>query len=170
MIDRENFLSFYAEAERPLRAYLLASTGDLHEAEDLAQNVWRALWRKLDQYDERRSFRAWAMGMARMEALKWRQRMARSRLILSEEAVARLADTAEEVAGEVDARRIFLLDCLRELGDRAARVLHLKYYEGKKAREIAALLGGRTGAVEMLVTRARRQLRDCVERKVAEAG
>ena len=43
-MEREKFLEHYMEIQRPLRAYLLAATGDLHEADDLSQVVWQVLW------------------------------------------------------------------------------------------------------------------------------
>jgi autotransporter-associated beta strand protein len=38
-MKREDFLQHYMAVQRPLRAYLLAATGDLHEADDLCQEV-----------------------------------------------------------------------------------------------------------------------------------
>ena len=78
-MEREEFLEHYLEIQRPLRAYLLGATGCLHETDDLSQVVWQVLWKKLDEFDERRSFKAWSFGIARLEVLKWRQRKARSR-------------------------------------------------------------------------------------------
>ena len=169
-MQREDFLAHYMEVQRPLRAYLLASTGDLHEADDLSQAVWEVLWTKLDQYDDTRSFKAWSFGIARLEVLKWRQGHARSREVLSEEAVTQLAETGSDHAEPISARHGFLLDCIAELADMARRVLNLKYGEGHRSREIGEMIDRTAEAVDMMLSRTRKALRECVDRKTMEAG
>ncbi|MEM7391382.1 MAG: sigma-70 family RNA polymerase sigma factor, partial [Verrucomicrobiota bacterium] len=126
-MNQEDFIEEYMRIQRPLRAYLFAATGDLHETDDLYQVVWQCLWRKLDQYDPARPFKSWAFGVARMEVLKWRQREARSRELLSEETLARLADTANEEAEELTARHTFLIECVNQLDERPRRALEMRY-------------------------------------------
>lgn len=169
-MDREDFLKHFMDCERSLRAYLLGVTGSCHDTEDILQNVWGILWRKLDDYDASRPFAAWAFGVARLEALKWRQRQARSREILSEAAVAALAETAAEQAEEISARHVFLLACIEELKGTQRRVLEMKYQHGMKIREVAEALRIRVAAVEMMLVRVRRGLRDCIDKKMAHAG
>ena len=102
--DHRRFLRHFLPAEPLLRSYLLAATGDVHAADDLLQEVSSVLWEKLDQYDEARPFRAWALGIARLEVLKWRQRLARSREALSGDTLGALAEAAAELAPEIDER------------------------------------------------------------------
>ena len=99
MNDTQNHAEFerlFLPAQTTLRGYLLAATGDGSVADDLFQNVATVLWRKFGEYDRSRSFAAWAVGIARLEVLKRRQTLARSRLVFSEEAVAALAEAAKE--------------------------------------------------------------------------
>ena len=167
-MEREKFLENYMEIQQPMRAYLLAATGDLHEAEDLCQRVWQVLWRKLDQFDSKRSFKAWSFGIARLEVLKWRQKMARSREILDEETIAKLADTSRDHAAHLSQQHIFLLECVAELARKTRRVLDLKYVQGHRSKEIGKLIDRSTAAVDMMLSRTRKALRDCIERKSME--
>lgn len=164
-MEREQFLEYYMEIQRPLRAYLLAATGDLHEADDLCQVVWQMLWKKLDQYDDSRSFKTWSFGFARMEVLRWRQQKARSREVLSEDALEKLAETGRDHALQISARHGFLLDCISELASLARKVLDLKYGEGRISREIGKMINRSAEAVDMMLSRIRKSLRECIERK-----
>ena len=83
MTDREDFIKYFTDVEHALRAYLLAATRNLSDADDLFQAVWIVLWNKFLQFDPSRSFRSWAVGVARLEVLKWRQQQARSREVSS---------------------------------------------------------------------------------------
>ena len=79
MLECQEFLNRFLREERFLAAYLLSATGNFHASEDLLQTVARILWEKLADYDEARPFGAWALGVAHLEVLKWRQQAARSR-------------------------------------------------------------------------------------------
>ncbi len=168
-MEREQFLEHYMDIERSLRGYLLAATGDLHEANDLSQVVWQVLWKKLDQFDEARSFKAWSFGIARFEVLKWRQGKARSREILCEETIAELADTAIDHSAYLSERRFFLMECVAELTKKSRRVLDLKYKEGHRSKEIGGMINRSAEAVDMMLSRTRKILRDCVKRKTMKA-
>lgn len=168
-MEREQFLEHYMEIQRPLRAYLLAATSNLHETEDLSQIVWQVLWRKLDQFDEARPFKAWSFGVARLEVLKWRQGKARSREVLSEETLDRLADTSTNFADHLSERHVYLLDCIAELAGSSRRVVDMKYAEGRRSREIGELIKKSAEAVDMMLSRIRKALRECVDRKTMGA-
>jgi len=139
-MEREQFLENYMEIQRSLRAYLLAATGNLHETDDLSQVVWQVLWKKLDQYDDARPFKAWSFGVARLEVLKWRQSKARSREVLCEGTLDKLADTSSGLNEHFSARHGFLLDCVSELAEHARKVIEMKYSDGRRSKEIGELI------------------------------
>ena len=165
--DHRRFLREFLPAESLLRSYLLAATGDMHAADDLLQEVSSVLWEKIDQYDEARPFRFWALGIARLEALKWRQRLARSRETLSADTLTVLADTAVDEAAEIDERLVHLRRCVRRLQETTRQVLGLRYWRRLPIRQVADQVGKSVAAIEMVLVRARRSLRECVERRLA---
>jgi RNA polymerase sigma-70 factor, ECF subfamily len=166
--DTDKLLKHFVEEDMVLRAYLLAATRNEHDAQDLLQTVWKILWEKYAQYDERRPFRAWAFGVARLEVLKWRQSKGRSREFLSEDTLQLIAQSAEEQSEEIDLRGEFLRDCVKSLKGPWYRVLRMKYYQEKSIREIAEAIGSTCAAVEMVLVRARRALRACIEGKLQQ--
>ncbi len=166
MLNHQEFLQQFLRERRTLEAYLLSATGDLHTAEDLLQSVARILLEKLPEYDTQRPFGPWAMGVTRLEALKWRQQVSRSREVLSEDAANLLAQTAMAEAAEADVRLQMLTECLTRMAGTARRALEMKYGQGQRIAEIARSLGKTVAAVEMMLVRGRRDLRACVERKL----
>lgn len=167
-MDHQHFLSCFLREELLLRAFLQATTGDVHETDDLLQTVARVLWEKFGQYDENRPFRRWALGVARLEVLKWKQGKARSRVVLSDEALSQVAAAAVESAEWVNSLRDFMHVCLERLKHTARRVVDMKYGDGLSIREIAARIERSVPAVEMILVRSRRALRDCVKRQLRE--
>ncbi len=170
MLEHQKFLEYFLPEERFLAAYLLSATGNFHASEDILQTVARVLWEKLADYDEARPFGAWALGVAHLEVLKWRQQAARSREVISEDSMRLLSETAARHAGESDERHYFLAGCLQGLGATARRVVEMKYGQGRSIREIAACLKKSVAAVEMILVRSRRALGDCIQRKMSQAA
>ncbi len=166
--SRETFLKRFLEVERPLRAYLYSVTRDVHDTEDLVQIVGQELWTKDEAYDPARPFIAWTLGMARLVALRWRRSKARSPLVVSEEAIEWLAAETEAHAEAINRRHLMLGECIEELPEKWRKPLRWKYFDGLSHREIAERLQRRVSAVDMLLSRIRQRLRDCVEAKWAQ--
>ena len=168
-MEQNRFLKHFLPIQRLLRAYLFAATRDVHETDDLFQQVSNVLWEKFDRYDEARPFASWGLGIARVQVLKWRESRARSRKCLSGEALEAVADAAATLPVEPDERPTLLAECLQNLQPRARKAVELKYAGGQAIKQIAEHLGQQVGAVEMMLVRARRALRDCIERKLGRA-
>jgi RNA polymerase sigma-70 factor (ECF subfamily) len=148
-----------------LRAFVRAATGGHREAEDLIQEIWVVVCTKIDSFDTSRPFRPWLMGIARLEVLKWRQSLARSREVLDPEVIEKLADTALETGASLDQRREALAECVRRLSEQGRKLLGLRYVEGLSNRAIAERQRRQVGAVEVALSRTRQALRKCIDLK-----
>ena len=166
--QRQEFTAQFVRVERPIRALLLAATGDMNLVDDLMQNVAIALWKKWPEYNPERPFRAWALGVARIEILRWRRSASRNRIVLDVQMVDQLVAAADQAAEEADHCLAMLAECLDGVQGDAREVLNLKYNDGMRSRQIAVKMGKGVGAVEMILTRTRRALRKCIKRKLAE--
>ena len=167
-VDHRIFLKHFLASHGALKAYLLASTGNANEAEELLQEVSSTLWEKFGQYDAARPFLPWSLGFARIEVLRRRERFARTRQVLSQFAVESLMSSAGEVADELDDRRIHLRDCVEGLADEPKQIVRLRYLESLPIADLAGRIGKSVAAVEMALVRARRALRQCIEQKLAD--
>jgi RNA polymerase sigma-70 factor (ECF subfamily) len=68
------------------------------------------------------------------------------------------------------ARQEALTECIQELPERAQNLLRLKYEHGLPATEVAGQLRQTSAAVLMALSRLRRALRDCAEKKLRLQG
>ena len=103
-----------------------------------------------------------------IEILRWRRSAARSRVVLDVQALDQLVAAAERAA-DANQNLAILAECLDKVQGDAREVLNLKYTAAISCRQIADRLGKGVGAIEMILTRTRRALRDCIERKLAKA-
>jgi RNA polymerase sigma-70 factor (ECF subfamily) len=133
------------------------------------QEVSTVLWEKFDQYDRSRPFSHWALGFARLQAVKWRSRRQRRGDLLTVGTLELLAGDAAGEAEALHALRDRLVGCLAEIGDQARRVVDLRYQQALPLAAVADVLGKSVPAVEMMLVRIRRILRTCLERKEVPA-
>lgn len=157
----------FLSVEDALRSYLLACTRNPHESADLLQDISVVLWEKFSEFDQTRSFRAWAFGVARMQILGWRRDHARERVVFSANAVEMLAETACDLAEEISARRILLQQCVQKLGEDARKAIDLRFSGSLSLAQIAKQLRKSEGAIEVMMVRIRAALRQCVEKSMA---
>lgn len=140
----------------------------------LVQDVFTEALKSADRFDESKSFGAWLRGIAR-NLLLMNHRDSKRRLVSLDPAVLGRLDEAaarreavDAVPDYADVREAILRDCMKSLPDRSRKVLDLKYREGQDSRTISKSTGLQVGAVDMLLSRVRRALQDCVSRKLAE--
>jgi len=152
-----------------VRAYVYSATRGHRDTEDVIQKVWQVVCLKIGEYDTSRSFRAWVLGITRLQILKWRQAQARSReIILAPDVLDLLADTAETAREELSLRSQYLKECLSRMPLNGRRLLQMRYFEELRIAAIAEDLKRSVAAIEMALVRLRRALRACIEEKLAQ--
>jgi RNA polymerase sigma-70 factor (ECF subfamily) len=159
----------WVQSQSAISAYLTANVIDVHHAEDLVQEVAQVVAESFGEYDRRRSFTSWALGIARNRLLKYYRSRARDRLVLSEAALGKLADALERVEHEAEDRRIALRACLERIEGRRRTVLELRYGENAKVMAIAQQLQMSPDAVSVMLHRIRTILYECIQRQLAKS-
>lgn len=165
--DRQvDFVRLMAAETRRLYAYIrLLVMNDETDTEDVFQSTSMALWKKFEDYDSSRDFGAWARRMAFYEVLRQREKRRRIRL-LSDEALAALADAAEPLSQHIEHRRDALSACLDRLSNEDRGTIHARYFEGVSTREIAERAGRSVDAIYRDLARIHGLLLRCIERNV----
>jgi RNA polymerase sigma-70 factor (ECF subfamily) len=159
----------WVQSQPVISAYLTANVVDMHHAEDLVQEVAQVVAEKFAEYDRRRSFTSWSLGIARNRLLKYYRTRARDRLVLSEAALNKLGEALERVEHEAEDRRAALRACLEKVLGRRRRVLEMRYGENAKVGEIAAQFGMSCDGVSVMLHRVRTMLMGCIERHLARS-
>lgn len=137
-----------ASAQRVLR--------DQAAAEDVAQDVFIALWRNPKAYDPKRgSLRSYVSLMARSRALdRWRTRQAREAAVDRSVAEQRVTHTDVESAAEPVLRRDRsrrILHALESLPGEQREAVLLAFGRGLTAQEIASAIGVPLGTAKSRV-------------------
>ncbi|MNO16057.1 ECF RNA polymerase sigma factor SigW [compost metagenome] len=140
------------------------------EAEDLFQEVWVRVIRKLDRYDPERSFKAWlfqvTLNIYRDSYRKWKKLYTR---FAGEESCRvpfhELRDGAPLTEEQIlrDERYTCLEEGLRKLPKRYLGPLVLYYYEEFSYEEIGEMLGIPVGTVKSRLNQSKKLLQKAVE-------
>lgn len=161
--DVDAFELLYREHSGRMYALCLRLTaGDANDATELMQDVFIRAWRRLATYRGESAFASWlhrlAVNTMLENARSDRRRTAR---VLPMDDTARLAGAARSSGVEL---RMDMENAIASLpkGARLAFVLH--DVEGYQHQEIAAQLGVSVGTIKAQLHRARRLLRERLER------
>lgn len=149
----------FIEHQQGLRAYVLTIVRDFVLAQDVMQDAFLVVTRKAHEFDLSTNFIAWAATIARFRALDALRQA--NKPCLGEETLALLA--ASDSATRPDYRSDWLARCLAKLTPTVQRLLRLRYEEAMKPAEIGRLVGWTANAVCVATSRARTDLRKCIE-------
>lgn len=152
-----------------VRAFVRSLGVDTDWVDDIAQEAFMTAYREWSSFDPSRDFGKWVRGIAANIVRNEIRKHARRQRILNTELTDMLMhrhreateDRAEPLA--IDAIRA----CVGELGPASLKVVQGRYRDGLSAPELANLLGKSASAVRQMLVRIRRQLRACVEQRVA---
>ena len=129
-----------------------AQTRSRHDADDIFQEVFLRVAQRRPVFDSDAHAKAWLLRVT-LNCLKshWRAAWRRHDVPLDE----RIPLPAPEERA--------LDDALRRLAPKYRAAVHLFYYEGYSAEEIARMTGEKPSAIRTRLTRARAQLREMLK-------
>jgi RNA polymerase sigma-70 factor (ECF subfamily) len=146
-------------------------------AEDVVQEAFLSLWRRLDRYDATRGeVRSWLLGIVHNSAIdKLRQSLVHERRRATSEGLEERLQSPERTDLEVEQREQAkeVRGALRALPPEQRRVIELAYFEGLTHTEIAARLDLPVGTIKGRMRLALAKLAgtlSAVEQSAADAG
>lgn len=164
----EEFVSSYTGCQSQLFAFLLSLLGSPQQAEEVLQEANLVIWRKSDQFIPGTSFIAWAISIARYQAMAYREKQGRDRLRFDERATEAIANAYAERNPWPSDRLTVLDQCIGALPEPARSVLMMRYKDGLSPASIAAQQGKTYRAIVQSLSRVRAALAECIRSK--EAG
>ncbi len=131
--------------------------GNAAEADDIAQETFLRLWRNRSTWEPRAQLRTWLFRVARNLCV---DRFRRREVVTDE--FPELADERRSAFGDVQQRQVerIVADALAALPERQRAAIGFVYYEGLSNIEAADILDVTVEAIESLLARARRSLRE----------
>lgn len=157
--DAEAFSQLYERYFHPIRAFMLAQTGDPAAADDLTARVFLRAFTSAASYRGEGSYRAWIFQIARNTLADWRSQ--RDNLEVPLDDVSDPQDDAPSAAllTLVDEERDLLWGTIASLPEAQREVVHLRYVRNLSIDEIARVTKRSSVAVRQLLHRARAGLR-----------
>ncbi len=159
------FLTHAGAIKGSIRALLR----DRSLVEDVLQETFLTVSAKAGSFQPGTNFVAWACTIARFKVLETIRQRAKLESSLSFEVIEALAGTTPIEEGR-ETTLSHLESCLRELGDRARRVIDLRYFQAQSPEEIGRGLSLTVESVYVALARSRRTLRLCVAGKMHQSA
>ncbi|SFJ50384.1 RNA polymerase sigma-70 factor, ECF subfamily [Planctomicrobium piriforme] len=163
----QGFLREYARERTKLFRYIFSLLPNHADAEDVFQRCSIVLWQKFSEFDARRSFLAWACGVAFNEVCYFLRSTNRGQLKFDSELLEKLSDDRVSELGSTDQILVQLADCLKLLPRRDRELVRVAYGKSGTLREFAESTNQAPQTLYNNLGRIRRQLQTCVRRKLA---
>jgi RNA polymerase sigma factor (sigma-70 family) len=157
--DAEAFARLIAAYERVGLAVAFGVLGDASAAGDAVQEAFIRAWQRLEDLREPERFGTWLCGIVRNQALDALRRRKPSEPWGGQKTADErwTHDPIEQVGRREQHARVAA--AVAALDETSRPVVVLRYYEGLSSRQIADLLEMTPAAVDMRLSRARKQLR-----------
>ena len=165
-------IQLYMQLRSEFIGYLYAITRDAELAEEVYQNAAVVVIEKADGSEELRNFRAWAKEVVRRQALhaiRAREVARRHGRPMSPELLEAISDafTQDESADSIvrDEARA-LRKCLDEVPSEKRELVAMRYEGDSSFVEISRQVDSTPAAVQRALSRIRRVLHACVQRRM----
>lgn len=157
----------FVKHQSRLKAFILSLQPDFTEADDILQEVFLVVTRKARSFKEGSNFMAWAVTIARHKVQESLRRRRMVECTLSQEVVDVLCASWPD-DGTFEVRSAAVRGCLEKLAPRMQEVLRLRYFGEHGPSEIARLLSWTPNSVNVALSKARKLMLDCVDRRLRE--
>ena len=161
------FSALVRHYERTALAVAFAACGgDANLAGDIVQESFLRAWRRIAELKHEDKFAAWLCGIVRNAAADARRRTGRSRNMLGGDALSTAGESVADPHSQLEGleRSEQIAWALRQLDDASRTAVVLRYYEGLSSVGIAQLTDSTPTAVDMRLSRARRRLRELLNK------
>ena len=151
-----------------IRAFAAIKLPVPHLADEIAHETFVFAFRHIREFDAQRPFRPWLRAIAWQLVRAELQRFAREQVNQSRLEQLQLTELTAQLTPEAPPdEAAFLEQCLAELPSHLRRLIEDRYRHERTAAQIAAQWGRTEAWVRVTLFRARRQLRACIEAKLA---
>ena len=168
--DRYGFEEFVRRRNRWVRGVIFGVLGNRECVEDVAQQVWMAVWQRIGELRDSRSWRPWLYRLARNAAVDAGRTITR-RLNASQRIATDKAGRAD--SSSPDAKVVLeeqhreVLTAIQALPAIYREPFVLRHVNGWTYREIGEVMGLPIDSVETRLVRARRLLRESLKDRIA---
>jgi RNA polymerase sigma-70 factor (ECF subfamily) len=164
--DRYAFEEFLRRHDAWVRAMVYGVLGDREALDDVAQQVWTAVWQRASSLRDPRCWRSWLVQLARNAALDCGRAVSRRRKRgQSDAGLSTIAAPADDsVGGPVGSEEHrTVLAAIEALPALYREPFVLRHVSGLSYKEIAEVMAMPVDSIETRLVRARRLLREALK-------
>ncbi|HSG68089.1 MAG TPA: RNA polymerase sigma factor [Bacteroidales bacterium] len=155
----EEFKAEVLPVKNKLYRFALRMLGDSEDAQDIVQEIFLRLWSKRDSLDEYRSIEAFAMTMTRNLCLDKLKSPATKKQPIDESHEMTDSKTPYAKTEMADTIKMVMM-AMDKLPEQQRMVIHLRDIEDCDFDEISEITGLSMNNVRVLLSRARKKVRD----------
>lgn len=165
---KQDFLRYFLAHQSDLRAYIGSIIRDRSLRDDVFQDTALTLWKSFEQFDPKKSFGAWARGVATNKILQQHRNTGRIPLATDPHVLEAILEAFDQTEHEASDRQEALHTCLQKLPKKSREILALRYDESVRGEEIAARLSTTRDAVYQSLARIRTRLEACIRNQLSQ--
>ena len=164
--DREAQHALYDQTVTRIHHLLLKMTGNAEDAFDVAQNTYIKAFTAIEQFDGRSNIDTWLYRIAVNEALQFFRRGKREQRKREQLAgtVAQSPESRNPGSVERSTMKMDVAAALEDVEPDDRAILLLRYQEGLDYGALAEVLGCPAGTIASRLNRARRRIREKLEK------
>ena len=163
----EYFLGAFARDRDRLFRYIFSLLPNHSDAEDVFQRCSLVMWRKFSEFDKERNFLSWACGIAFNEVRHYLRTSGQQKLKFDSDLLLQISDTRISNLDGSKSLLPHLAGCIKQLPSRDQELVRVAYGEKNTLKEFAQTTNLAVQTLYNKLSRIRRQLLDCVRRKLA---
>ena len=149
-----------------LYGFILKRLANRDQASEVLQRTNLVICQKASDYRPGTSFEAWTFTIARFQLMAWRKNQSRNRLVFSDTVYEQIDGKTERSEVDDDERVDVLKDCVKQLNVDEIKLLKQRYREDLSLATIASTMNMSLDAIGMRLSRVRKKLGACVERRL----
>ncbi len=153
-----------------LRGFVISLTGDPGLVDDIIQETFLTISAKASTFEVGTNFKAWAWSIARLKTLEALRKSGKHRYLAADVIESLCAHEEAFDWNEFDRMQRHVAACIEDLAPKARTAVELRYRHGHSAAEVARRMGWTANAIHVALSRARKTLRECVEKRVVAEG
>jgi len=155
--------------QRMIYQYSLSLTGNHFLAEDIVQETFVTAWQKLQTEPGVENMGAWLRAITRRKVFEEFRKLNRHPLCLAEDVALRVEkiQASSEQGGDDDRLSHVLHHCFDQLAEHMRQIVSMRYGQRLSAIEIGEAVGKSQDNVNMILSRIRGKLRECMAKGLA---
>lgn len=160
------FTALLSEDRLRIFGYIRTLVPHSSDAEDVYQHVCLTLWNKFDEFDQERSFFAWACGIAFYTICNHRRRIRQDRHYFNQELIETMSQKREQHLQNYNHRIAHLHECVNDLNPADKQLLQSAVFENQSIKQIAEAADKSIQTLYNRLSLLRRELAECISRKL----